>query len=123
MSVELLHNGKRKTRKPHQCFHCYQMIPKGASVQYSTCKFEDRVYTLYFHPGCADCWDRYSKDAGLSPYDFIDGGYPPLQDEWGDSGEMEMLCNEYRGIYPHVIARLELIEQKAALRLGEEVYG
>jgi len=121
MHVTQLTRGQRKVRKPHQCFHCYKMIAPGETANFQTNK-GDYVYTLYTHPDCDALWDAYFKDSGLSPWDY-DDGYPPLHDEWIESGEFENLCGVYRGQFPHAVCRLELNEQKAALRLGEMVYG
>lgn len=114
---------KRVTgRKHHQCFHCYRSIAPGETHSASTLKFDGRVYTLRFHDDCQACWDQYCKDAGLRSYDF-DDGYPPLHDDWSDGGEMQHLCDQYRGLFPHVITRLEHnmsdAEDRYAARLAE----
>lgn len=119
--VTQIDRGQRTIRKPHQCFHCYRSIPKGTTANFQSNVLDGRAYTLYTHPDCDGLWDQYMKDAGISPWDY-DDGTPPLQDEWGDSGEFDSLCDAYRGQFPHVVCRMELIEQRAAIRLGEEVY-
>jgi len=119
--VSPISQGKRKTRKPRQCFHCYRPIPKGEIATYWTNKDDGRVETFYSHMDCDAAWNAYCIDAELHWSDFPDG-YPPLADEWSEYGEFENLCAGYRGQFPHVICRLEFHEQKAALRLGEAVY-
>ena len=42
---------------------------------------------------------------------YDDEGFPPLRDDWCDSGEYENECNNMRGLYPHVVARMELTDQ------------
>ncbi len=121
MCVEHLDNGIRKVRKNHQCYHCYQTIPAGTNAEFFTGKI-DYIYTLYFHQDCEACWREYESDARLSICDF-DDGYPPLMDDWIDSGDFERLCSAYRGKYPHVICRLELPEQKTDWMDGKELYG
>ena len=119
--ITVLSEGTRKARKPHQCYHCYRTIPVGETYRFQTCKYDD-VYTLCWHKDCAEAAEAYRRDQRLSVWDY-DYGYPPLRDEWIDSGEFELMCNAYRGQFPHVVCRMELSEQKAALRHGEEVYG
>ena len=121
MEVELIGEGTRVTRKMHYCFHCGQPIPKKTMAEYHVCKMDD-VYTLYFHPDCDACWQQYLVAAELHISDFAEG-FPPLADEWHESGMFDELCNDYRGLYPHVIARLELPEQRRDMRDGLEVYG
>lgn len=38
-------------------------------------------------------------------------GFPPLRDDWIDSGEYQIECDKWRVFYPHVIARMELTDQ------------
>ena len=41
-----------KTRKPHRCFGCLEMIPAGANVDRSTIVDGALIYTAYL---CEDC--------------------------------------------------------------------
>lgn len=118
--VETLSEGTRKARKPHQCYHCYRKIARGEKYRYQTNKY-DSVYTLAFHLDCDALWWKYAKDAGIETWDY-DEGWPPVKDEWRDSGEFEMLCNQYRGLYPHAVCRLEYTDQKNAWRDGEGLH-
>ena len=119
--ITVLNEGTRKARKPHQCYDCYRTIPVGETYRFQTCKYDD-VYTVCWHEDCRAAWDAYERDADLSPWDY-DEGYPPLRDEWIDSGVFRQLCDAYRGRFPHVVTRMEFLDQKACLRHGEEVYG
>lgn len=115
--IEILSCGTRKARKLHQCFHCYRPIPKGEVYGFSTNKY-DHVYTLCYHLDCQDACDFYMKEMDVSPWDH-DEGYPPLADQISDAGEFEADHNMLRGRFPHVVCRLELHEQRAAIRVGE----
>lgn len=96
-----------KARKPHQCFHCYRTITPG--TVYS--RFVGKDGGIYVFPSHIDCnqaaW-AYIGDCGP---EYFEDGSPPLYDEFSDSGEFSMLCNAYRGFYPHAITRLELTRQ------------
>lgn len=116
MDVEEIDRGKRRTRKPHQCYDCYTVIPAGAQAAFFTGKMDGRAYTLYFHQDCQKAGDFYR--AQVYQPDYWDG-VPPLMDEITDSGEAEREHARLRGRFPHVVCRLELHEQKAAIRLGE----
>lgn len=113
--VTLLNDGTRQGRKPHQCFDCYRTIPAGHEHRFSTCKY-DHVYTLRMHLDCTAASEFYRKKVGLSDWDF-DDGIPPLADIISDGGEFAADCDMLRGRFPHVVARLELTEQLAEIRL------
>jgi len=116
MGVEEIGRGMRKTRKPHQCYDCYTVIPAGAQAAFFVGKMDDRAYTLYFHPDCQKAGDSYRAHSYLP--DYWDG-VPPLMDEIIDSGEAEKEFARLRGNFPHVVCRFEMHEQKADIRLGE----
>ena len=108
--IEVLSEGTRTARKPHQCFHCYRQIGPGERYGFQTCKY-DYVYTLKFHLDCEELASECRKLA-----DFCDDeGWGPLRDQWCDSGEYESECNSWRGYYPHVVARMELTDQLRAI--------
>lgn len=104
--VEVFSEGTRTARKPHQCFHCYRYISAGETYGYQTCKY-DHVYTLTYHLDCEALAHECRNIAGL----YDDEGWGPLRDDWCDSGEYENECNNWRGFYPHVVARMELTDQ------------
>lgn len=106
--IESIGYGIRRARKSHQCFECYRTIEAKTEHHFQTNIYDDRIYTLYSHLDCNECASLYRDDVGWADYD---DGYPPLRDEWIDSGEYEKLCAEYRGLYPHVVARMELTDQ------------
>ena len=114
--VEELDRGKRKTRKPHQCYDCYTSIPAGTEAAFFTGIMDHRVYTLYFHQDCREAGDFYRAEAYWP--DYWDG-VPPLMDEITDSGEFENVLACLRGHFPHVVCRLEMHGQKAGIRFGE----
>lgn len=105
--VQTLAEGARIGRKPHQCFHCCRDIPAGVPHGYQTNKY-DHVYTIRYH---LDCEALASECRRLSEHYYDDEGWGPLRDEWCDSGEYENECNNWRGFYPHVVARMELSDQ------------
>lgn len=104
--VEILSDQRVKGRKHHQCYHCYRSIVPGEEHRKETYKNDDHLYSLRFHDDCQALWDRYEKDADLRYYDFYDG-YPPMHDHWVDSGEVQELCDQYRGFFPHAVTRIE----------------
>ena len=105
--VVTLSEGTRRARKPHQCFHCYREIPERSVHGYQTNKY-DYVYTIRYH---LDCEDLASKCRRLSDMWGDEEGWGPLRDQWCESGEYQSECDTWRGLYPHVIARMELSDQ------------
>lgn len=105
--VEVICEEHIVARKHHRCFHCHRSIAPGTKHRKSTLK-DDHVYTLRFHPDCEALWDQYFADADLYWADYQYDGYPPIYDDWWESGEFENMCDQYRGLFPHAIARLEL---------------
>lgn len=103
----VLDQGVRTARKSHQCFHCYRDIAPGHEYGFQTNKY-DYVYTLSWHLDCDKLATECHRLAGW-PYD--EEGYSPLRDEWCDSGEYASECTNWRGLYPHVVARMELSDQ------------
>lgn len=99
-------SGERTARKSHQCFHCYRDISVGTVHGYQTNKY-DYVYTLRWHLDCEELANECRDMADL----YYDGGWGPLRDQWCESGEYENECNKWRGLYPHVVARMELSDQ------------
>jgi hypothetical protein len=85
------------------------MIGIGAVHGHQTNVYDGRVYTLRWHLDCEACAAAYRKEAGLQ-FDYEDG-FPPLRDDWVDGCEYKWECNRWRGLYPHVIARMELTDQ------------
>ena len=105
--VQIIAEGTRKAAKPHQCFHCYREIPERSVHGYQTNKY-DYVYTLRWH---LDCEELASECRRLSGHHHDDDGWGPLRDEWHDCGEYDRECQNWRGFYPHVVARMELTDQ------------
>ena len=113
MTITLLDSGTRKARKNHQCFHCYRPIRRGEEYNFSTCKYEDRVYTLAMHPDCLKAANFFMDTIlNAQPFDW-DEGCPPLMDMvWDNDGQDDI--DILRGHFPHVACRLEFHEQKRA---------
>jgi len=111
--IIVLDQGTRKARKRHQCFHCYRDIAPGQDYGFQTCKY-DHVYTLAWH---LDCEELATECRQIVDY-FDDEGWSPLRDMWVESGEYRSECDGWRGFYPHVVARMELTDQLAAIRKG-----
>ena len=112
--------GTRRARKHHQCFDCYRSIAPGQTYVHQTNVGDGHLYSLAQHLDCRDLADRYRHDAGLSMWDYADG-FPPLKDDWCDSGDHDALCDQYRGFYPHAVCRMEWGEQVADIRLADRL--
>lgn len=118
--IQVVAEGTRRARKHHQCFDCYRSISPGESYAFQTCIMDDSAYTICQHIDCRDLANEYRHDAGTDIYDY-DDGFPPLKDEWGDSGEHDRLCDEYRGQFPHAVCRMEWSDQIADIRLADRL--
>ncbi len=105
--VVTLDQGVRIAKKPHQCFHCYRDIAPKQAYGFQTNKY-DYVYTLCWH---LDCEKLASHCRALADWYGDDDGWGPLRDMWKESGEYERECETWRGMYPHVVARMELTDQ------------
>ncbi len=44
----------KKTRKPHRCHGCMEIIPVGSEALVNTCTDGGEIYTLYFCKSCTD---------------------------------------------------------------------
>ena len=53
-----LRDKKVKTRKPHECFACLEIIPIGAEVDCQTCA-DDTIYSLYTCEECQSLLEKY----------------------------------------------------------------
>jgi len=106
--VATIANGTRKARVHHQCWHCYRSIAPETVYGYQTNAYDGSVYTLKWHLDCDACAAECHR---LSEHVYDDEGFPPLRDEWIDCGEYDNECNNWRGFYPHVVARMELTDQ------------
>lgn len=115
--VLTLKEGARKARKHHQCWHCYRSIAPGSMYGYQTNAYDGSVYTLQWHLDCDACATECHRLSG-NVYD--DDGFPPLRDEWLDSGEYLSECDNWRGLYPHVVARMELTDQLREARTHDQ---
>lgn len=104
--ISVLSEGSRRARKAHQCFHCYRMIAPGETYGFQTNKY-DHVYTIHYHLDCEECASRCRDLSDL----YWDEWWGPLRDMWCDSGEYAAECANWRGHYPHVVARMELTDQ------------
>tara|TARA_R110000822_G_scaffold61930_1_gene152879 strand:- start:167 stop:511 length:345 start_codon:yes stop_codon:yes gene_type:complete len=107
--VDVLSFGERRSRKPHQCFHCYRQIPAGSKLGFQSNVGDGSFYTLYWHIDCERCAAEHRKLSG-NDYDYGDG-FGPLRDDWAESGEYKSVCDAWRGFYPHVVVRMELSDQ------------
>lgn len=98
--------GTRTARKHHQCFECYRSIGPREKYGFQTNVYDGQIYTLSWHLDCAECGSEYRNGLG-----YDDEGFPPLRDDWLESGEYQRNCDDYRGLFPHVVARMELTDQ------------
>lgn len=104
--IEVLAQGVRTARKPHRCFHCYRWIEPKAKYGYQTCKYDD-VYTLCWHLDCEEMAQEY-RDAQYLLYGDECG---PLRDDLCESEQYQAELDAFRGLYPHVVCRMELTDQ------------
>ena len=118
MSVTVLDEGSRRSRKHHRCFHCYRSIAPGETYGFQSNVYDDSAYTLRWHLDCEELAAEYRS--GLPPY-YHDDGFPPLYDDLADSGEMELLLDAYRGHYPHAVTRMEWHDQMAEIRMADRL--
>lgn len=119
MMPEEISREHRAARKSHQCFHCYQTIPKGEVHDVFTGK-DDTIYTIRSH---LDCQYMSHERCGLIGWGNYWDGVPPLLDDIQDGGEFALECSQWRGKFPHVVCRLELGEQLAEIRWQEKLAG
>ena len=113
--IQVVGEGIRRARKQHQCFDCRRSIAPDTDYAFQTCAMDGRAYTICQHIDCRDLANEYRHDASTCFSDY-DDGFPPLQDEWSDSGEHDRLCDEYRGLFPHAVCRMEWWKQIADMR-------
>ncbi len=106
--VVVLAQGERTARKHHQCFECYRYIAPSERYGFQSNVYDGSAYTLRWHLDCQECALEYRKICG---HTYEDEGFPPLRDEWCESGEFDRECDWWRGLYPHVVARMELTDQ------------
>ena len=104
--IETLAEGIRCARIAHRCFHCCRDISPGEIYGFQTNKY-DYVYTIHWHLDCENLASEYRR---LSD-DYGDEGWSGLREEWCNNGEYYDECDNWRGFYPHVIARMELTDQ------------
>lgn len=104
--------GTRRARIPHQCFHCGRDIALGATYGFQTNKY-DYVYTICWH---LDCEALASECRRIAEIYGDDEGWDGLREQWCSSGEYYAECENWRGFYPHVIARMELSDQLRTTR-------
>jgi len=107
--VKTIGGGVRKARRLRHCFECYREIAPGQDYAFQTNVYDGTVYTLAWHIDCGCCGSEYRRIC--AHYYDDDEGFPPLRDEWLQSGEYEHECDRWRGLYPHVVARMELSDQ------------
>lgn len=106
--VTTISSGVRTARKHRQCFECCRAIAPRQKYGFQTNVYDGSVYTLAWHLDCQKCANEY-RAINYNYYD--DDEFPPLREEWCGSGEYERELERWRGLYPHVVARMELTDQ------------
>lgn len=103
-----------KPTKAHRCEHCQHTIPPGVSHIMETGVWDGEFYTIRAHHDCAALWseafDTYGDIYDGMPHDLCEAIEP---DERRDL--VQAAYDHYRGLYPHVICRLEYRWQKGDL--------
>ena len=75
--MDLISQGKVKTRKDHKCWRCTLTIPKGVFVFRTTSKDMGEIGTAYWCDSCEE------KMAEMDPYDLANGvSFGDLRDEF-----------------------------------------
>ena len=94
--TNLISESKPRARKKHRCENCYTSIAKGTTYLRQFCSDGGDVWSFVSHIDChllackvCECWDD-----GMAPLADLD--------------DRDLICDEHRGHFPHVIARLEL---------------
>jgi hypothetical protein len=54
----------KKTRKPHRCIWCDEMIPAGSTTCYSSGTWHGDFYANHLHPECAAARDANLAENG-----------------------------------------------------------
>lgn len=100
-------------RKPHRCDYCRCDIPAGAqSVRIAG--YYEEFYVVRGHVDCMAAWEQvYDWLAGDEGIDV------DLARVLDDTGEWDEAISAIRGHYPHVVARLELVQQKAEIKFAD----
>ena len=106
--VTTISGGVRIARKHHQCFECFRAIAPRQQYGFQTNVYDGSIYTLAWHLDCQECANEYRA---TSDNYYDDDEFPPLREEWCESGEYERELEWWRGLYPHVVARMELTDQ------------
>lgn len=115
--VKLICETRPVARKHHRCWHCSRWIAPGARYRRAFLVY-DGGYHLNMHEDCESLWQTYFVDADL--YDSGEG-FSPLIEDWRGSGEFETLCNDYRGLFPHAVTRLEWWAQKVEIARADRL--
>ncbi|MGF7059261.1 hypothetical protein [Brassicibacter mesophilus] len=69
--MNILRDGKVKTRKEHRCHGCRKTIPKGTEIYSQTVADEGTVYTIYMCNECINwCKDKKCNDCITSECAF-----------------------------------------------------
>jgi hypothetical protein len=95
-------------RKEHRCDYCGDAIVSGTAYIRIAGHWNGDFYTAKGHLDCIEMWnDAYSYWA--DPGEGMDFNLSEACDDW-------QALVEWRGLYPHVICRIELSQQKSDLR-------
>ena len=107
--VHLLSEATPRAAKPHRCYDCGAMIPKGERHYVSACLNDGTAYSIRSHIDCRGAALEYSSH-GYDP-DYYDG-IPPLYEMIADGGNQYDL-DAMRGHWPHVVCRIELLRWRS----------
>lgn len=78
-----------KIRKPHDCFGCGEIFPKGTEMECQVNKDDGELYRLYICLPCAKHWNEPFKDS------FVDAlGYGELKEFCQQAGKTCETCRE-----------------------------
>lgn len=91
-----------KARKVHKCDVCGIEIPKGAIYHKQSGIHDGYPYTWKAHQDCAEMYWRIMKDTHCLDHDDMIDVFD-IEQEFIES---------YRGYYPHVVTRMELMRHR-----------
>lgn len=97
-------------RRQHRCDYCRCDIPAGTPSVKIVGKWEGAFYTARGHLDCEAMWrevyDWFASDEGMA-FD--------LAEVFFDAGEGQETLDHLRGFYPHVVTRIERLQQMSAI--------
>ena len=93
-------------RKNYKCEHCAKLIAAGASHTKVAGKFDGEFYSVRVHSDCHQLWGKVFENWG-DPYDGMPYRFSDVFVESGDPIGSQAELDEWRGLFPHAVCRVE----------------